>query len=238
MNRKQLLMLLLLSLSFGAMMAQDVIVKKDGSTILVKVEEISTSEIKYKKWSNLEGPTYSVNKSEISRINYQNGDVEIISNAPSETPNQPNYGGGKLDIGKKNQLTLDGRTLSESEARQLLGNETYERYLAGLGMYRTGLPFAYIGILGTVVGGICLGVGLSTKDPSLTTTGWITSGVGLPCFIVGIAVGRTGANRMLNVISEYNSKQPVSFNVSPSIMSTKDFGQNDFGPGLTFSVNF
>lgn len=233
-------MLLLLLFSFGAMMAQDVIVKKDGSTILVKVEEINSNEIKYKKWSNLEGPTYSVSKSEISRINYQNGDVEMISNAPSVTPNQPNYGGGKLDIGNRNQLTLDGRSLSESEARQILGNEAYDSYLAGLGMNRAGTALFLIGDIGTVTGIVCLICGLTEKDPSLTTIGWVASGVGLPCFITGLALGSAGGKKARNVIDDYNSKnyRAVSFNLSPSIMSTKDFGQNDFGPGLTFSVNF
>ena len=45
--------------------AQDVIVKRDGSTILSKVLEVNTSEIKYKKFSNQDGPTYTINKSEI-----------------------------------------------------------------------------------------------------------------------------------------------------------------------------
>ena len=38
--------------------AQDVIVKKDGSTILSKVLEVSSTDIKYKKFSNPDGPTY------------------------------------------------------------------------------------------------------------------------------------------------------------------------------------
>ena len=38
--------------------SQDIIVKKDGSTIISKVLEVGTSEIKYKKVSNQDGPTY------------------------------------------------------------------------------------------------------------------------------------------------------------------------------------
>lgn len=44
-------------------MGQDVIVKKDGSTILSKVLEINPSDIKYKKFSNPNGPTYTIPKS-------------------------------------------------------------------------------------------------------------------------------------------------------------------------------
>lgn len=59
--------------------AQDVIVKKDGSTILSKVLEINTDDIKYKKYSNPNGPTYQISKSEIFAINYENGDKDDFS---------------------------------------------------------------------------------------------------------------------------------------------------------------
>lgn len=56
--------------------AQDVIVKKDGSTILSKVLEVNVADIKYKKFSNQNGPTYSIEKKEIQSINYENGDID------------------------------------------------------------------------------------------------------------------------------------------------------------------
>lgn len=74
---KQLLVLLLVFCSYGAF-AQDVIVKKDGSTILSIVLEINPNDIKYKKFSNKNGPTYTINKSEIMSINYENGDKDVF----------------------------------------------------------------------------------------------------------------------------------------------------------------
>jgi len=58
--------------------AQDVIVKTDNSTILSKVEEISSESIKYRKWDNLDGPVYVLNISEIISINYSNGTMETF----------------------------------------------------------------------------------------------------------------------------------------------------------------
>ena len=46
--------------------AQDVIVKKDGSTVVSKVLEVNQDDIKYKKYSNLDGPTYTIYKKEIT----------------------------------------------------------------------------------------------------------------------------------------------------------------------------
>jgi len=59
--------------------AQDVIVKKDGSTILSKVLEVNVTDVKYKKFSNKKGPTYTISKSEIMSINYENGEKDEFS---------------------------------------------------------------------------------------------------------------------------------------------------------------
>lgn len=74
--------------------AQDVIVKKDGTTILSKVLEVNIVDIKYKKFSNQNGPTYTINKSEILSINYENGEKDsfkegnIEASAKSNTSSQ------------------------------------------------------------------------------------------------------------------------------------------------------
>lgn len=71
--------------------SQDVIVKTDGSTILAKVLEVNSNDIKYKKHSNPKGPTYTVNKSEVMSINYQNGDKDIFNAITSDsTPAKAN----------------------------------------------------------------------------------------------------------------------------------------------------
>lgn len=64
--------------------AQDVIVLKDGSTILSKVTEVGKTELKYKKWSNIDGPNYVLSISDILSINYQNGEKEIFSDIQKE----------------------------------------------------------------------------------------------------------------------------------------------------------
>lgn len=61
-------------------LAQDLIVKKDGSVIQAKVTKIGTSEVEYKKWSNQDGPQYSISVADILAINYQNGEKEMFEN--------------------------------------------------------------------------------------------------------------------------------------------------------------
>ena len=84
--KKVLLCLMLLSAT--SVFAQDVIVKKDGSTILSKVVEIGSAEVKYKKFSNQNGPTYTITKAEIKTINYENGERDTFSDAVVAQPQQ------------------------------------------------------------------------------------------------------------------------------------------------------
>lgn len=69
---KYLLFFLLLC-SFLGCLAQDVIVKRDGATVLCQIVRVSPTEVVYLKWSDLNGPQYIMDSSLVSIINYQDG---------------------------------------------------------------------------------------------------------------------------------------------------------------------
>lgn len=69
----------------GICFAQDVLVKKDGSTILAKVLKITETEVEYKDFNNQDGPTRVISIVNLQAINYQNGQKESFS-VPSSTP--------------------------------------------------------------------------------------------------------------------------------------------------------
>lgn len=85
---KKIVFVLILVLSACLVKAQDVIVKKDNSTILSKVTKVSQIEIEYKKWSNLDGPIYIVPISEVLRINYENGEYDEFVGEQMEANNE------------------------------------------------------------------------------------------------------------------------------------------------------
>ena len=62
----------------------DNIILKDGSEISVITEEVGNTEIRYKKCSNLNGPTYTINKSKVLMIKYRNGTKDIITHKSVE----------------------------------------------------------------------------------------------------------------------------------------------------------
>ena len=72
----------------GICFAQDVLVKKDGSTILVKVLKVTETEVEYKDFNNQDGPTRVISITNLLSINYQNGQKESFS-VPSSTHESP-----------------------------------------------------------------------------------------------------------------------------------------------------
>ncbi|PWK20716.1 hypothetical protein [Xanthomarina spongicola] len=74
---KKITILLLFLFTFS-ISAQDVIVTSNNEEISAKVEEIHIETISYKKFNNLSGPSYHIEKSEVAKIIFENGDVETF----------------------------------------------------------------------------------------------------------------------------------------------------------------
>ncbi len=55
--------------------AQDLLVKTNGDLEKVKVLEVTTNEVKYKMYDNLEGPIFTVLQSQLVSIQFENGTV-------------------------------------------------------------------------------------------------------------------------------------------------------------------
>jgi hypothetical protein len=76
--------------------AQDQLIKKDNTKILVKIEEVGTENLKFKNYSNLSGPSYTESKSLYSLIIYENGKYEVLTSSSKEITieegNSPIYG--------------------------------------------------------------------------------------------------------------------------------------------------
>ena len=74
--------------------AQDLIVLRSGDEIEAKVEEVATDVIKYKKFDNLTGPSYSIEKYKVFMIRYENGSKDVFKE--TEPEGNPRRGQGSL----------------------------------------------------------------------------------------------------------------------------------------------
>jgi hypothetical protein len=67
----------------GFLFAHDLIILKNGEEIKAKVLEITPTTIEYKKFDDLDGPTVSVPKTEVSMVKYQDGTKDILRDKDS-----------------------------------------------------------------------------------------------------------------------------------------------------------
>lgn len=59
--------------------AQDIIMESTGQEIKAKIIEVNLNDIKYKKFNNSNGPVYTILKSSVFMIKYENGEREMFT---------------------------------------------------------------------------------------------------------------------------------------------------------------
>ena len=165
---KQLLAFLFL-LCTVSVSAQDVIVKKDGSTIVCRIVELTSSEITYKKWNDQNGSNYVMNRADASTINYQNGKKVDLSEATNLY--QPhNQNDGVQQYNDRALLGMDYANQSTDKKIKQLKTWAWVSGIAGVGL---GALFAGVGgsafynddakMASRIVGGGIAVVGITTS---------------------------------------------------------------------------
>lgn len=211
--------------------AQDVIVKKDGTTIMAKVLTVGTTTVEYKKWSNQDGPTYVIEKTELLSINYANGEKEVFSEQ-QEAETLP---------GLITQPEIPVRTYSQKDIDQAVSRTTSQivyKSTAGRGKIIGGsLLFALVGVPGLTSGiiGACA---------DLPGGLWGTSlGVGIFCTSFGIGLISNGMHDKKEALGI--TQTPIlqhqfkigDYALTPSVnvYSDKLTKQKGLGAGLAFN---
>lgn len=70
--------------------SQDVITYRNGNEVKAKITEVTPTEVKYKKFDNLDGPAYTEIKANIFMIKYENGTKEVfVEQAPPKNVVEP-----------------------------------------------------------------------------------------------------------------------------------------------------
>lgn len=118
-------LLFLIFIFVQSIAAQDTIyTKSDSSLILANILEVNPDNLKYKKYSNIEGPLYTIEKNTISKVVFENGDVETYHQEDpnvkkiSRQSNQELVPGSRLFITYKN--IDDKRNVDASDAISML----------------------------------------------------------------------------------------------------------------------
>ena len=75
----------------GCAFAQDILTLNTGEEVEVVVIEIDKTDVRYRKFSNQNGPIYSLPKSDIFMIKYENGEKDVFGAPKVETQVNKNF---------------------------------------------------------------------------------------------------------------------------------------------------
>lgn len=105
--------------------SQDYIfLKGQNDSISAKVLEVNPDNFKYKKYSNIDGPTYTIEKTKIEKVVYSNGDIEFYSKRNNENSN---YATIYVIRPKVNSSWFNGMKISEND--KIIGVLSSNTYL-------------------------------------------------------------------------------------------------------------
>ena len=123
------LLFVLFAVGCGAMTAaaQDLIVKTDASQVEARVLEISPDAVRYKRFSNPDGPTYVLPVAEIRYIRYANGEVEYYAKEVPAEPLTPARSAGEA----QEQAAGETEAAPQAEAPRPAPEYVLRRYEVG-----------------------------------------------------------------------------------------------------------
>lgn len=254
-------MLLVMFFCFSStIMAQDIIVKKDGSTIKAKVEKVTDMVVEYKKFTNLTGPTYTVKIEELLSINYENGEKDVfgkpetVKETADDKVEKTEFAETVFHTGEKKMSDADLLNLSRAIDKKVLSKE--ELYKKGKRMKIAGYtiaPALVAGGLLTMIMGIVSGDGYDYYYGYDYGSGGITTaigcGVGIPLMTVGAAVGIpliVKGNKIMRQSKTIQStslyQYEIPFGKSSSFTADINMMSNsmthEYTPALGFHLNF
>ena len=228
-------------MAFHMLNAQDIIVTKQSTRIDAKIVEVSNTEIRYKKASNPDGPTFVMPTSEVSSILYANGEVQQISQA-QQSAAQPQEelaasGNDSYLLYRKGAAIVSSKSdpYEMPDLKRILGTEKYDEYDSAKGHYARASVAIAFGWIDMSLGFGFLGWGLDVYEESLVLVGELLLAAADVLLPVGYIVRGVNAGKISRIAEGYNASHnrgsELSLSMSPTLMN--NHGQVAPGVGLT-----
>lgn len=180
-NDMKRLLLTLLTLVSLTTFAQDIIICRNGDEISSKVLKVSKTEVEYKKWTNQDGPAYTIEKAEVFMIKYQNGDKDVFKETPAAQPTTTEQQTAQAEEQTPNEPIMAIPAANNAELIAAYNNDTPEYVIPEK---RKNKPCAMVsGTLGILSSSV-----LSTEDIEIIFTREIDKPLS---YIVGNSIGET-----------------------------------------------
>lgn len=211
--------------------AQDVIVKKDGSTVVCRVLEVKSSEVIYKLWTERNGSSYIMDISLVSSINYESGKKESFSEIMENKYSPYNQSNGERQINDNALLIMDtGSKANLKKAKRLKIAGYSGTAITGIGTIL--LTLGAYEVIGHPYCNKC-----SVAGSVLIPVGGV---IAIPCLWKGYKMTREYKKVQSYALfqQDFNFKNGSSITPSIDMLKYTDKGFNTQTIGLGLSYNF
>lgn len=194
--------------------AQDVIFLGSNDSIVAKVISVGTSEITYQKWTNLQGPTYSMSINDVAAIRYANGTYDFFKN--KTIPVVPTINNAQSVIRSGNTYMYGDLVMNKGQYGEWLKGQNcsiaYQQFESGSKLANGGWFIMALG-LGLDLGSVIISATNKTGRVSAPAIalGLIGGAFEIAC-IPTIAVGYSKMHRSVDV---YNASCKSTASVKP-----------------------
>ena len=192
--------------------AQDVIFLGANDSIVGKVISIGTSEITYKKWTNLEGPIYSLSINQIAAIRYANGTYDFLNNKTSPVVTNTNNAVSVIRSG--NSYMYGDLVMNKGEFEDWLKEQNCSaacmQFTSGRKTANAGWALMATGLMADLVGTIIV-----VKAKNVSGPGAVLMGIGGALEIACIPTIAVGYSKMHRSVDVYNASCKSTASVQP-----------------------
>ncbi len=208
--------------------AQDIITKISGDEIKAKVTDIELETVKYKMFDNLNGPSYTILKSDVFMIKYENGTKDVFgSNKNTDNPKIEPQQNPKVETSKiedeKILLTrhgyfYKGLKINDAGIQNVLSKnaspEIQKQFKSGQTIYGVGYLIVTTGLLAGLSGCLIIGIYDSYDYNYTPTSGIVLAASGLGLMFVGFPFTIAGRAIVKKSVVSYNNSLSTSYNFS------------------------
>ena len=221
----------------NVLLAQDIIILKSGEEIKALVQEVGLNDLKYKKFENPNGPVYTLQKTNIFMVRYENGEKDVFNTVTETTNSNASNTIPQTAINTNMLQTVNsfwsgkvvadytGKILGKSEVRSIMATEP-----EALAAYNSGVSLQ---LTANILFGCSIGLSLYDLcfvDYS-STDYWAIWGVSAGCLLMGWIFEVIGKSKVKTSVSLYNNSinRPYATNLK--------FGFTGSG-GVGFTLKF
>ncbi|MCL2410160.1 MAG: hypothetical protein FWC97_00820 [Treponema sp.] len=122
-TQKLIGLIVFLLIGISAVTAQDLIILRDGNVIEARVTEISTTEIRYRRFDFLDGPIFVIPVTNVLSIRFEGGTVQVFNQAaPAHVAHAPaRTAPAQQPTQAQQQFAWDNRTTAIDPDRFIFG---------------------------------------------------------------------------------------------------------------------